>query len=174
MSSSDSPTLRRAGIEDAPAIARVHVDSWRSAYRGIVPDEVLANLSVDERSQRWVRTISGRNHQQVWVAEVDGAVVGFVATAPSGDEDLNPSTSGEVEAIYLIENVWRRGLGATLLDAAVADLRRAGYGEAALWVLERNTGARRFYEEAGWKPDGATKDCFGGVDAPALRYRRVL
>ena len=81
---------------------------------------------------------------------------------------------GEVYALYVAPDWWSTGTGRSLMSCAVAALTEAGYGRAVLWVLEANARARRFYEKAGWAPDGAsnTLDGLGGV--VEVRYTRPL
>jgi GNAT superfamily N-acetyltransferase len=109
------------------------------------------------------------------VAEQDGQVVGFASTCPARDDDLDPARTGEVSAIYLLREAWGRGLGRQLMTGALAALRGAGLGEAALWVLDSNTRARSFYAAGGWRPDGAVKqDQLTGITLNEVRYLRHL
>lgn len=176
--------IREATPDDAAAIARVHVDSWIGAYRGIVPDEILDNLSVDRRTEGWTRMLTNGD---VWafVAEEVGVVRGFVGCGsierPEGDDEfagLDPNDTAELTTIYIDPRWWGRGIGQALMDVAVADLRKREFTSAVLWVLAENDRARRFYESGGWRVDGARKECFGRavppVEAPAVRYRLDL
>lgn len=164
--------VRPAAVEDARAIAAVHVRSWQATYRGVVPDAFLDALSVEDRAGMWRGWMSGPTDVRVWVAEESGRVVGFVAAGsqhPSEQDDV-----AEVHAIYV--EPWRtgHGLGRELLDRAVGELR-PGYGAVILWVLEANDGARRFYEAADWRLDGGRKvEQLGGADLPQVRYRLEL
>ena len=163
--------IRDATPEDARAIAEVHVASWRAAYRGLLPDDYLERLSVDEREvQRREHLDDPSGEWGTLVAEEDGHVVGFATYGPSRDEDAPPGT-GEVPAIYLDPALVGTGIGRDLFAEATAGLRHAGYGRATLWVLEGNERARRFYEKAGWTWDGATSthdfDC---ANEPMVRY----
>ncbi len=154
--------VRGATVADAPAIGEVHVASWRRAYRGLMPDALLDGLDPVERAAAWRKRIAGG--VTVLVAEIEGLVRGFAALGPIRDPDLLGTT--ELYALYLAPPVWRRGLGRTLLAAAVA-----GQGPVALWVLAENQRARRFYEATGFVADGAArrKD-FGGRAVEEVRY----
>jgi ribosomal protein S18 acetylase RimI-like enzyme len=165
--------IRRAGVDDAERIAEVHISSWRSAYRGLIPDTVLDGLSVEERAAMWRRWMSEEAPPIVWMAEDEEEVVGFVAAGPQDPPDEGV---GEIYAIYLVPDHAGRGLGRALLDRAVDDLRAGGLHEAVLWVLARNRPARRFYERAGWRTDGATKtEPIGDVaELEQVRYRLSL
>ena len=170
--------IREASIEDAAAIADLHVRSWQVAYRGIVPDAILDGFSIASRRDFWTRTIrraaaDPSEEARIWVIEETGLVRGFAATRPSRDEDATPGT-GEVNSIYLAPEAWGRGLGATLLAQATDDLESRGWAPLVLWVIEANAGARRFYERAGWQPDGARQPIdFDGVFVDEIRYRRT-
>jgi GNAT superfamily N-acetyltransferase len=171
----DPITVRRAGPADADAIAAVQVESWRAAYRGIVPDAFLDDLDVAERAARWRDGFTERPERGItWVAEDAGTVVGFVAFGPARDDDASPSV-GELQAIYVLSGRWRRGIGTALHDACVAELRRRGFAEATLWTFEANPMGTRFYERCGWAPDGTvvTRQ-FAGTDLAIARYRRPL
>jgi ribosomal protein S18 acetylase RimI-like enzyme len=168
--------VREASIGDARAIAELHVRSWQSAYRGIVPDAVLDGLSIDARRDVWSRAIGRATTEpsreaRVWVVEEAGTVRGFAETRPSRDADAQPGT-GEVHSIYLEPQAWGRGLGPRLLAHAAADLRARGLAPLVLWVIEDNARGRRFYERAGWRPDGARQPIdFDGVMVDEIRYR---
>jgi L-amino acid N-acyltransferase YncA len=167
--------VREASVDDAAAIANLHVRSWQTAYRGIVPDAILDGLSIEARREFWTGTIGRASDLSkeiwIWVIEEAGVVRGFAATRPSRDEDALPGT-GEVHSIYLAPEAWGRGLGPRLLVHAVDDLRARGLAPLILWVIEANTRGRRFYERAGWRPDGARQPIdFDGVMVDEVRYR---
>lgn len=167
--------VRRAVESDARGIALVHVRSWRVAYRGILPDEVLDGLSVDQRERGWRDRLAERDGRAfTLVPDADGAVAGFCTVAtPSRDKDAAPRVA-EIEAIYVVPDAWRGGIGTALLDAALEELRARGYQEATLWVLAENERARAFYAACGFEPDGAEKQLEGigaGVTEVRLRAR---
>jgi len=163
--------IRTAKPEDARPIAEVHVASWRHAYRGLLPDDYLEKLSVDEReAQRLAWFAHPEPGSGVLVAEEAGRIVGFASFGPSRDEDA-PERTGEVPAIYIDPSVLRTGVGRGLFEAATLALRDAGFARATLWVLEANALARRFYEKAGWARDGAVSThMFDCANEPVIRY----
>jgi GNAT superfamily N-acetyltransferase len=168
--------VRRAGVEDASAIARVHVGSWQVAYHGLIPQDYLDRLDPEQRREQWARGLATPQWPRsgTLVAEGDAGIVGFAHIGPSRDDDADP-TVGEVAAIYALPTVWGTGVGRLLMGAALAGLAEAGYGQATLWVLETNARARRFYAAAGWRPDGAVKvGATRGFPLPEVRYRRPI
>ncbi len=147
--------IRRAVAADAEAIAGVHVRSWRWAYRGIIPDDVLDGMSLAEREAKWRDWFAHDDGSEAFVADEGGRVVGFCTIGAARDAGLDGV--GELQAIYLDAEAAGRGVGRALHDAAIARLRERGFGRAILWVLEHNPRARRFYAAAGWRPDGTTR-----------------
>ena len=180
----DSPAVavRPATVADALGIARVQVDTWRSAYAGIVPEAHLAALSHDLRAARWRSMLSGPpGAEWTFVAEAnDQRVVGFAGGGRErGDGD---AYDGELYAIYVLAEHQGGGLGRRLTAAVVDRLTAAGYSSMLVWALERNPW-RRFYERLGGLPVrsrivelsgvGLSEVAYGWRDLPAL-YRRCL
>ncbi len=168
--------VRAAVVEDADAIGRIHVESWQHAYRGQLPQDFLDSLSTTRRVGFWRSQLQEpQDERRCWVADNEGVAIGFAATGPPADDDLDPGTHHELYAIYLDPSVWRHGIGSLLLEHVVADARERAFRALSLWVLESNVRARSFYERHGWKPDGATKqECIADVSSPAVRYRLPL
>jgi len=165
------PRVRRAGPEDADAIAEVHVASWEAAYPAFLPARVLAARGRPRRVRLWrdvLREPPAR--QEVLVADVGGSVAGFASYGPSEDPD-EAVTVGELQALYVAPEHWRRGVGTALLVQAEARLAALGFDSARLRVLAANEQARRFYEGAGWADAGADTEYEG---APTRCYRKPL
>jgi ribosomal protein S18 acetylase RimI-like enzyme len=169
--------VRPAQIADAEAIAAVHVRSWQAAYRGLIPQDYLDRLDPAERQPGWEHLLTETNwpRRGILVVEIDRQVVGLAGLVPARDEDQDPTTVGEIASIYLAPDVWGRGIGKTLMAAALTALKHSPYRQATLWVLDTNARARRFYESTGWRSDGTTKrDDTRGFPLTEIRYRRPL
>lgn len=167
---SATAVVREATPADAPAIARAHVASWRATYPGIVPRQVLERLSIERREAYWRETTAHPGDLRVWVIEADGRVVGFASAGPCRDED-QPAGTGEVYAIYLEPDAWGRGLGRTLFEHTVADLRARGFDRLVLWVLTDNQRGRQFYDRQAWRPEGGARELdFDGTQIEERRY----
>ena len=140
--------VRRASAADAAAIARVRVDSWRSTYRGLIPDAYLDAMQVDASTALWNRVLTaGPNTTCVFVAEYGTDIVGFSCGAP-----LQPSKHGfdaELTAVYLRREFQRAGLGRRLVGAVVEAQRTQVATGLLTWVIAGNKGARAFYEGLG-------------------------
>ncbi len=128
-------TIRRANAHDASEIARVHVATWQSAYKGIVPQPHLDSLDVTAWEQSWKEWL-GRTDSSVFVAEEEGALCGFIGGGPLrepvGDCDC------EIYAIYVLANMQKRGVGRDLISSLAGDLKKQGFASPAVWVLADN------------------------------------
>ena len=147
--------IRAARPEDAIAIARVHVASYRATYRGIMLDSHLESFSAATRARVFSEFIA-EGRYPIDVLELD-RIVGFCGYGPARDDDKDPAICCELQAIYLDPSVWRRGYGAEMTRRVVDWAQRNAFSEVVLWVLERNAPARAFYERLGFTADGATK-----------------
>jgi ribosomal protein S18 acetylase RimI-like enzyme len=170
VSRSPDGVLRSARPGDAGEIAAVHVGTWQHAYAGLLPDDFLAGLDINQRAGHWRARISEpRNGIFVLVFEQLGRVRGFVSGGPSRDGDAG----GEVYAIYVDPVCQGQGAGTRLLAAAARGLAEARFTEARLWVLADNHPSRRFYESRGWRPDGTVKPWSYGDGRSVMEVRYV-
>lgn len=144
--------IRKATADDAKGIARVHVDAWKSTYRGLVSDEYLDSLSYESREQMWAKVIDSNKQtsEDFIIVACDGnEIVGFAAGGRS--RDSADKFEGEIGAIYILEHYQRMGIGRRLMSAAVEHLFDAGIASMIIWVLRENNNAIRFYESLGGK-----------------------
>jgi GNAT superfamily N-acetyltransferase len=156
--------IRPGTPEDAEAVARVQIETWRAAYAHLIAPEQIDRVSLDRRAEFW------RDFPPL-VAELEGEVIGFAAVGPADDDDAD----GELYAIYVRPENWGTGTGRALMEAAEERLRELGHRSAVLWVLEDNPRARAFYVDAGWKTDGQRKQYdFLGETNPVVRYAKQL
>jgi ribosomal protein S18 acetylase RimI-like enzyme len=138
--------VRPARLDDADTIARVHVASWQSTYRDLLPEDFLASLADANYAERWRRVLEDGS-SLVYVVEEGVEVVGF---ASGGRERAGESGyGGELYAIYVLDAAKRRGHGRELVRGVVDGLRAMGLDDMIIWVLRDNEPARRFYERLG-------------------------
>ena len=139
--------VRTAVPADAHEVARVHVRSWQSAYRGLIAQEYLDGLKPEVCANRYTLGRMGLRMPSTLVA-VDGSTVrGLATTGLCRDIDL--PNFGELMAIYVDPAHVHTGVGRLLMAAARKRLRGIGVTGAVLWVLDGNHSARRFYERDG-------------------------
>ncbi|MEU5241409.1 GNAT family N-acetyltransferase [Streptomyces lydicus] len=170
---------------DVTGVSAVRVRGWQAAYRGLMPQAYLDAMSVTADAERR-RSWFARRPPEVadLVAKAAGEVVGWASVGPARDPDIAPDaeelpaprpTAGELFALYVTPQLIGTGVGRALM-AAGTDLARAkGFRALYLWVVRGNTRARRFYERAGFVPDGAEEAYeVGGRSVPEVRYWRPL
>jgi ribosomal protein S18 acetylase RimI-like enzyme len=145
--------VREASIEDAEGIAKVHVNSWRSTYKGIISESYLSSLSVESRMKSWLWTFENQGeHEKLFVAEdMEGKIVGFSNGGRSRNGEF--IHDGELYAIYLLREYQRIGVGKILFNSVVESLKNNGYSSMMLWVLRDNPSVR-FYKLQGGQTVG--------------------
>jgi GNAT superfamily N-acetyltransferase len=155
-------------------IATIHVEAWQAAYRGIVPDEYLDSLSIDERALTW-REILSTGNETVWIAQESETIVGWISAAASRDADAGAAT-GEIRAVYVAPGRWRKGVGRALCETAERHLRLGGFIEVTLWVPKDNERAVKFYQSNGFVPDVGLERTLerGGKVLSEVRFRKRL
>lgn len=147
---SPAVAVRHARSDDAERIEEIRVAAWKSAYRGLMPDEVLDGLTPDH-ARRSVQLDDPMGTDLV--ADADGRVAGWLSYGPARDGDAPPGAN-EVYACYVAPDAWRGGVGRALMDAALAHLDG---DPALLWVLKGNRRAIGFYTAFGFHLDGAER-----------------
>ncbi len=162
--------LRTATPADAPAIARVHVASWRTTYPGMLPDSYLAAMDVRDYTGRWARALrSPLSPGAVTVVEEEGEIVGFASCGRQ--RDGNQPYEGELYAIYLLQEVQGHGYGRALVEVSAAALAEKRITSMVVWVLRDNAHARGFYERLGGAYLRTRELDFGyGVTAMEVSY----
>jgi ribosomal protein S18 acetylase RimI-like enzyme len=163
--------VREMGLGDCERVSEIRVRGWQHAYRGLMPQSYLDALSVAaDAEQRRSWFAQGDGSVVNLVAEQAGEIVGWAAYGPYRDGDVR-TADAELYAIYADPAHLGRGVGRALLSASLE--RCAAFPRMFLWVLKENTAARRFYERAGFRADGAEEPFeVDGVPVPEVRYAK--
>lgn len=162
--------IRKATADDAAEIANVHLNSWREAYRDLLPQDYLDQLPLTfkARMNSWKR-MSAEKDKALFVAEADYGIVGFAGLCQPRDPSMQEY--GEVGAIYLLEKFKGQKIGFALLKMGMQQLIEWKFTKAYCWVLEGNP-TIKFYEESGAKFNGMIKDdLIGGKSVKDLAYQ---
>ena len=163
-------SVRPARPQDAERVARVQLSTWRTAYADLLPPEALDVPEV-QAAALWLGAVESppTPEHRLLVAMEKAELVGFAASGPATDDDLDPA--GTVELLtLLVEPRWgRRGHGSRLVAASVEHWRGAGFRTAVAWAWERDPATRGFLTGSGWEPDGAAR----GLDTGARVQRQL-
>ena len=143
-------SLRHANATDVAAIGRIQVTTWRDAYRGLIPGDILANMR-SEKIETFVTEILSGLHEGtfVLVCEAEMRPAGFCIGGPERSEREGQCSFGEIYSMYVLPAYQRLGLGKALIRQAAGVLRSNGMTGLSLWVLQGNAGALRFYQSMG-------------------------
>jgi GNAT superfamily N-acetyltransferase len=160
-------TVRSAQPDDVAEIARIHRDTWRTAYTDLVPAEVLAAIDVEQTAPAWAEAVE---HGQVFVAVEGGWTVGFCLAGIAPEEEVThadgslPEDAATTALVsVLVEPRWgRRGHGGRLLATAAQRLRDAGATRGVAWVPEADKASIGFYGKADWESDGTVRTLDAG------------
>lgn len=167
-------SVRVARADDAAEIARLQLDTWRSAYADVLPAPVLAGLDADQATAVWRTAVteppSPAHH--VLVAQEREWLVGFAALGPPPEhepDEPDPERTTTLGPLLVEPRGGRRGHGSRLLAAAVDHARRDGMVRAVCWLPERDTASRSFFASAGWAADGLVR----ALDTGAGELREI-
>ncbi len=171
MSQHEEILIRAAKTGDAPEIANVHLNSWREAYKGLLPQKFLDQLPLTfkRRMNWWEKIISNPDEFVLLVAEDKVGVIGFACFQAGRDQGMEKLT--EVAAIYILEKYKGQGIGFSLLSSGFKQMKDRGFKEAYCWVLEGNP-TIKFYERSGATvTDQIKQDEISGQKVNELVYR---
>lgn len=150
-----TPKIRKANLNDAEAIAKVHVQSWQETYRGHLADDLLDRLSVESRTIMWTDAMhtaqnNPNQHTQLHVAEINDEIVAFASAGllRNEEQDLDESIEAELYAIYCLNKYQGLGIGKALLKPIVNEFVDVGFKKMLVWVLASNS-SKHFYMHLG-------------------------
>jgi ribosomal protein S18 acetylase RimI-like enzyme len=192
--------IRAGSAAHAAQIAAVQRESWFAAYEGVIAPEVIDRITVPDDGARIRQSFWTRPWQRMLVAvdsgagdpgasdsgaSASGGIVGYASFGPETDvlnapwphpltADGEGGRVAELYALYVRPAWWSTGTGRALMERVLARSAAAGYRSITLWVLRDNQRARRFYDRAGFAPDGATNVLTGLGGVLEVRYRRGL
>lgn len=160
--------IREGKLADAEGIARAHTASWRAAYRGILPDEVLAQIDIDQRIATWRRVLADRS--VLTLVAYDTTHRDIVGLCDAGRSRGSSGYAAEVYRMYLEHHARRHGLGREMFERVVDWLRGQALDSLIIWVLDNNHHARRFYEQMGGRAAARMPSRVSGFPVVELSY----
>lgn len=169
-------TVRLARVDDAEAIARVQAAALTVSYADLLPATVTQTFDETAAQVAWTTAITAPPSPQhrVFVALSTSDVVGFAASAPGADADLDPSSDAELLALHVDPSALRHGHGSRLMHAVADHARDDGFARLVMWVFAADDALRGFLQAAGWAADGSTRDLDMGALAHQVRLHTSI
>jgi GNAT superfamily N-acetyltransferase len=156
----DDWVIREARREDAEEFVRAHEAAWNAT--GVTHARLGELVPFEQRVRAFEKGLEKvSDDARVWVAVRGARIVGLAACTREQE-------TAELRNLYVVPEAWGSGVGAALLQTAVAWMKQLA-AEAFLWVAVENARARRFYEREGWKADGEIRA--SSLGPRELRYR---
>jgi ribosomal protein S18 acetylase RimI-like enzyme len=165
--------IKYAQVIDFKILGKIYSRSWKVAYKNIIPDEILDNITYEKRAIIFERALNEKRDEEYAIIYKNDIAVGSICFGKCRDLDLDNSF-GEIWGIYLLPEFWNLGIGSELIRWGINELRNMGYSNVALWVLEDNTNAIKFYEKNGFNFDGTKKEIFIGKSLNDCRYIKTI
>lgn len=161
--------VRNVEKEDLRAVSKIVVRGWQNAYRGIIDDEYLDSLSVEDNYQR---RLNDYKENGFVVAEIDGKIAGFCRYTLENlfSKDI-PDVDGEISAIYVKPELKRNGIGRELFKYVFNEFRKNGNKKIILWCLKENYPSRAFYEKMGGVLCGENTITRGGKEYQEVGFK---
>lgn len=160
--------IRHAVTGDSKVLGDIHSQSFRRAYKGIIPESILDNFTAEKREKYIQKSLVDGTEEYILIF-TGKEPAGFMCIGKCRDEDLD-SSFGEIWGIYIQPAYWNQGIGTELIRWGIRELKGRGYKKASLWVLEENLNARKFYEKLGFEHDGTVKEINIGKLLNECRY----
>jgi len=159
--------IRIASKKDIKDVSRVYVDSWKTTYRGLVPDDYLDELSYESTEKRWIDFLNNKNETFIYVAINDtGEIIGFA----SGKRIEENNVEGELYSLYLLQECRGLGVGKQLVSAIAKHFKEKGIYSMMVWVMKQNKSGLGFYERMGGKEYIHRNSTFGGSVVEDVAY----
>ena len=161
LGSSSHIVVRRGKLSDAKVLAEIFRDSWRGAYRGIIPHLHLEGMVGRRGAQWWTSAI--RSRESVLVVSCSREVVGYATFGLSRTRGKVGKAEGEIFELYMSPIHQGLGLGEHLFEGARHALEMRGHAGLIVWALADNESAIQFYWRRGGKPIAETSELIGGA-----------
>ena len=161
--------IRSATINDAEKIAKIKLEGWQTAYRGIIDDNFLNSMDLNEEIKR--RKDNIQNGVEIIVAELDNNIVGFCMYRDyTKNQENYPNSDCEISSLYVKSSLKRKGIGTKLMQHVLKKLKKQGKTNMILGCLKENYPSRAFYEKMGGKPLKTEKITFGNREYEEIIY----
>ena len=163
--------IRKAQKEDLKYVAEVNVITWKKAYKGIIKQDFLDNISIEKRYENILKHRNDENSSELIVAEINGEIAGFCRYMEGNDySDEYKDVECEIKALYVKPQYKRKGIGKKLINYAKMEFKEKRLEKMILWCLKENYPSRAFYEKMGGTLCGEKATEIGGKEYKEVGY----
>lgn len=141
--------IRKIKPGDEAIVSRIQIESWKSAFAGILSQKELERNTDFENVKSMYENVLKKDLAQGWILLIDDEPHCIAFWGKSREVDL--SDYAELICIHSLQNRWSKGYGSMMLEKILDEMRMAGYKNAMLWVFKENNRARKFYEKHGFR-----------------------
>ena len=154
--------IRKVTYGDEKALAYVQTESWKAAFKGLIPDEVLVRSTDLNKATAMYQRLLELGKGNGYILEIDGKPHCIAWWDAARDEDMQGAA--ELICIHSLKENWGKGYGHLMMERILADVRKAGYPTIMLWVFDSNARAIRFYKAHGFAATGRKQPAFGALE----------
>jgi len=154
--------IRMVQEGDAKTLAYIQTESWKAAFKGIVPDVLLTKYTEIARAENMYTRILEENIGNGYILEVNGNAHCIAYWDATREKDM-PGYA-ELICIHSLQNKWHQGYGSQMMSRVLYDIRKAGYKKVMLWVFEKNARAINFYQKHDFAANGKRQEALGSIE----------
>ncbi|MBQ7714515.1 MAG: GNAT family N-acetyltransferase [Clostridia bacterium] len=161
--------IRKITSGDAKTLAYIQTESWKAAFKNIIPDDLLTKCTELSRAEKMYERDLENNLGNGCILEINGSPHCIAYWDATRESDM-PGYA-ELICIHSLPDGWRRGYGSMMMERVLGDIKDAGFGKVMLWVFEDNARAIGFYRKHGFLANGKRKEALGAVE---IMYEKEL
>ena len=154
--------IRRAQIGDENSLAYVQTESWKEAFKKIIPAELLSECTKTERAAAMYKRLLEGQKGNGYILELDGKPHCIAYWGEAREKDM--TGYAELLCIHSLKEGWHKGYGSLMMKRILDDVKKAGYSKIMLWVFDNNVRAIKFYEKHGFAASGKKQPAFGAME----------
>lgn len=161
--------IRKAKIDDVKILAYIQTESWKAAFADIISADDMKRCTDISKAETMYENVLESGYAEISILEIDEKPHCIAAWSKARNPEF--SDSAELICIHSLYDNWGKGYGTMMMNHIFNEIKNSGYNSVLLWVFEKNTSARKFYEKHGFLLTDNTQTAYGVVE---VMYRKNL